>query len=795
MDQRARRAFRPRSLVLSVALLCVSNILVIGPASAHTAPENVFFKSYAAIDNDTFSNPRFVMSGETLSLDIIWSTCDGRDWPEGVAVEIRPLDSEGLPITNVWQGGLSFTYGFFTQADCTGGSINPVHKEMMNDDISPVSLYELRFRGINSNTVFMRAKNTLLGEPPEAPSDLELSGAGRDEVTLEWLDNSPNEESFELQRTGGGGSWTVVSTRPADSASATDTGLTPGHTYTYRVRATNAYGSSEWSNELEVTPGCDQDPDCDGLNSNDEDELGTNTHKADTDGDGLLDPWEAPSEVNGNPIENHGFTSLTLPGLGNSSVGRDQVFGPFANGGCPPTDSSTRLVPVESCLNGNSPDPLHKDIFVELDWQDCAEGNCPGDLVDADPMHHAPSMAGLALVIQEFADAGPVGNPDGVSGITLHVLVDESVPHTPNCDQGDSSARGLYFGTEIQRGTPALLLAKTAAVRYAWSGHSSRFSGASSCPNPSNGDIFGSSIGQWPLPPYDWSPFGSSTLGGRDILVTIGPVWSCSSRVPGRGAGELTDSDCDRDDLLDTGIYPAQVHDDSGNILDIPWPMARMLGVSEEQGVVQVWSRTFMHLLGHSLGLDETEVANLPGTPAVDGNDDGIVDMRLPDPYLRWTGLQYAPMESGPLIVEAMPPYGFLASQDHDLDGVAEGPDNCPGTPNADQANADFYLGDKYGDACDADADGDFLAENQIVSGNAFGARNLGGPDPSPFDTDNDGFKNGSDPDDDGDSIVDLVDNCVLTKNLLQWDLDGDGAGDECDPDVDGDGEIDLRTR
>ena len=41
---------------------------------------------------------------------------------------------------------------------------------------------------------------------------------------------------------------------------------------------------------------------------------------------------------------------------------------------------------------------------------------------------------------------------------------------------------------------------------------------------------------------------------------------------------------------------------------------------------------------------------------------------------------------------------------DPDADGVAGGADNCPGLYNPDQADRD---GDRQGDACDADADGD----------------------------------------------------------------------------------------
>jgi len=106
--------------------------------------------------------------------------------------------------------------------------------------------------------------------------------------------------------------------------------------------------------------------------------------------------------------------------------------------------------------------------------------------------------------------------------------------------------------------------------------------------------------------------------------------------------------------------------------------------------------------------------------------------------------------------------------------------DNCPGAPNADQADGD---GDRVGDACD----------------NCDGV-----PNPDQADNDRDGLGNLCDPcgndtinDPDGDGLcASLPDNCPLTSNPAQTDSDLDGAGDACDPcpgegqpnDDDGDG-------
>jgi hypothetical protein len=94
----------------------------------------------------------------------------------------------------------------------------------------------------------------------------------------------------------------------------------------------------------------------------------------DRDGDGLFDSWE----INGIHMNDDGIVDLNLPALG-------------AN-------------------------PDHKDIFVEIDWME-------------DATHSHRPMAGVSqAVINAFANA-PVTNPDGTSGINLHIDESNSVPH------------------------------------------------------------------------------------------------------------------------------------------------------------------------------------------------------------------------------------------------------------------------------------------------------------------------------------------------------------------------------
>jgi hypothetical protein len=126
---------------------------------------------------------------------------------------------------------------------------------------------------------------------------------------------------------------------------------------------------------------------------------------------------------------------------------------------------------------------------------------------------------------------------------------------------------------------------------------------------------------------------------------------------------------------------------------------------------------------------------------------------------------------------------------DTDGDGTPDGGDNCPDTPNEDQANAD---GDAQGDACDPepnDAENDGDRDNDGApngedncpdtpnedQANADGDAQGDACDPEPNDAENDG-----DRDNDGDPNG--ADNCPDTANSDQANNDGDAQGNACDP-------------
>ncbi len=98
----------------------------------------------------------------------------------------------------------------------------------------------------------------------------------------------------------------------------------------------------------------------------------------DTDGDSLPDSWE----INGYDANNDGIIDVNLPAMG-------------AN-------------------------PLHKDIFVEMDYM---VKPLTGDL--------GPTSGMMNDIVSVFNNA-PVNNPDGATGIHIHLQKDQEVPYDPD---------------------------------------------------------------------------------------------------------------------------------------------------------------------------------------------------------------------------------------------------------------------------------------------------------------------------------------------------------------------------
>ncbi len=87
--------------------------------------------------------------------------------------------------------------------------------------------------------------------PLKPPSSLIANTISDSQVNLQWQDISLSEQGFRIERkTGISGSWELIATSSADSTNYSDTGLVESTLYYYRLKAFNANGESNYSNEI-----------------------------------------------------------------------------------------------------------------------------------------------------------------------------------------------------------------------------------------------------------------------------------------------------------------------------------------------------------------------------------------------------------------------------------------------------------------------------------------------------------------------------------------------------------------
>lgn len=103
--------------------------------------------------------------------------------------------------------------------------------------------------------VIITIKQAAAGAVPNAPSGLTATAVGTSAINLSWTDNAADETAYKVERSPtGSGSWTqIAGALAANTTTYSDTGLSSGTTYYYRVRCSNASGNSSYSSTANAT--------------------------------------------------------------------------------------------------------------------------------------------------------------------------------------------------------------------------------------------------------------------------------------------------------------------------------------------------------------------------------------------------------------------------------------------------------------------------------------------------------------------------------------------------------------
>jgi hypothetical protein len=89
---------------------------------------------------------------------------------------------------------------------------------------------------------------------PQAPAALTALAASGVQVNLTWTDESNNEDGFTVEASANGGAtWNTAGTVGVNTTAYSVIGLTPGASYSFRVRAFNSVGPSDYSNVTSAT--------------------------------------------------------------------------------------------------------------------------------------------------------------------------------------------------------------------------------------------------------------------------------------------------------------------------------------------------------------------------------------------------------------------------------------------------------------------------------------------------------------------------------------------------------------
>jgi len=115
------------------------------------------------------------------------------------------------------------------------------------------SSYTYRVRSYDESTANYSnaAEASISAVLPNVPASLRAN-VSNSEIVLNWADSSNNEDGFTIERMADTGVFASIGSVPANTTTYTDTSVSAGHTYIYRVRSHNVIGNSAWSNEVTI---------------------------------------------------------------------------------------------------------------------------------------------------------------------------------------------------------------------------------------------------------------------------------------------------------------------------------------------------------------------------------------------------------------------------------------------------------------------------------------------------------------------------------------------------------------
>jgi hypothetical protein len=154
------------------------------------------------------------------------------------------LGETGYTVERSSDGGASWTFSVNIAADVTGYS---------DTGLASGTSYTYRLRASNTTGSSATSGTSSATTKPAAPSGLAAMAVSGSQINLSWNDVI-GDTGYVIERSANGTSgWGQVGTTSASVTTFSDTGLTAGAIYYYRVRANGLGGSGAYSSVVNTT--------------------------------------------------------------------------------------------------------------------------------------------------------------------------------------------------------------------------------------------------------------------------------------------------------------------------------------------------------------------------------------------------------------------------------------------------------------------------------------------------------------------------------------------------------------
>lgn len=194
-----------------------------------------------------------------------WIEAINNNWaPQSCTPAAPPLDfvsrAGDAAVSLSWSSVLGASVYNVKRSLASGGpytilsTVNSI--EYTDSAVSNGNTYYYVVSGINScgeGSNSAEASTTPRLALPSAPIALKLTVISKSKISLNWQDTSNNEDSFKIERSRDGISFSEIATTGSNTQSYLNTNLKSSSTYYYRVKALNGSGASPYSNTAQAT--------------------------------------------------------------------------------------------------------------------------------------------------------------------------------------------------------------------------------------------------------------------------------------------------------------------------------------------------------------------------------------------------------------------------------------------------------------------------------------------------------------------------------------------------------------